>query len=157
MTKLQVTIQAKKDVSVVIENVRVRNRRTLIPKGVSVWCPAGGAELRARRFSVDLDEFRSPTVYFVGANDEIEAPPALTLAAGEIERFHVWVRASSGWNEWVLELPLLVEGRRVSVPIKDGRKRFVTVGDDHGGRELFRQDERWIPRDQLFHGDSTDP
>jgi hypothetical protein len=150
VTILEVTIQAKTDVSVVVDPLRVRNQRREPPRGVFVTCPAGGADLTPRRFSIELDTTDPPIVDFLNADGDFEQPPRLTLSAGEIERFHIWATARSpGWNEWTLELPLLVEGRRRIVSVGDGRAPFVTVGPDDQAEEFlwYGEDVGWVARD----------
>lgn len=132
LTMLQVTIQARSDVSVVIEDVLIRNKRTTATAVAGVlFAAAGGASLEPRRLDVDLDGFDPPIVDFRFRSDgEPGSVPALQLGAGQVERFHVWVKAAHGWNEWHIHMPLLVNGRRIDRFIGTAREPFVTVGWD---------------------------
>lgn len=127
---LQVTIQARAAASVVIEDVLVRSKRRDRPTLAGALFPAaGGADLNPRRLDVDLDAWDPPIVEFRLAPSSQPGPaPALFLGAGDVERFHIWVRASRGWNEWYLELPLLVDGRRQVERIGSPEKPMTIVG-----------------------------
>lgn len=130
LSMMQVTIQARSDVSIVIEDVLIRNTRTDRRAKVGVlFAAAGGAEVDPRRLDVDLDAFDPPVVDFIWAPNEEPGPvPALQLGTGQVERFHIWVKADASWNEWHIHLPLLVNGRRIDKFIGSARKPFVTVG-----------------------------
>ena len=145
LTMLQVTIQAKVEAAVVIETPIVRSKSSELPSGVVGTCPVGGAAMVPRHFEIDLDSFGVPTVSFRSAGDgEFIPPPSFVLAAGEVERFQIWARASRGLHKWTLDLPLLVEGRRTTVSVADGHQPFATVGSDEAsGIEFFWQDGQW--------------
>lgn len=132
LTMLQVTIQAKTDVSIVIEDVLIRNNRTDTRAAAGVILPApGGADLNPRRLDVDLDEWDPPIVEFRLTPEEEPGPvPALQLGAGQVERFHIWVKADRGWNEWHIHMPLLVNGKRHDEFVGNARRPYVTAGWD---------------------------
>lgn len=132
LSMLQVTIHARSDVSVVIEDVLVRTKRTdRTPEAGVLFAAAGGAELDPRRLDVDLDASDPPIVEFrFRPNDDPGPVPALQLAAGQIERFHVWVKADHGWHEWYMHLPLLVNGKRDDHFIGTREKPFILAGWD---------------------------
>ena len=144
---LQVTLQARSGVSVVIEDVLARNVRRNKSGGVGVVFPAGGASLCPRRFDVDLDAWSPPIVEFrVGADADPIPAPSFQLAPGETERFHIWVRARHGWNDWSVQLPLLVNGRRQYQDIGTEAKPFTTVGSDVPTASYMPgRDGTWLP------------
>lgn len=145
VTKLLVTLQAKTDVAVVVETVRVVSSSSPIEDGVVVWRPTGGADLEPRRFHVDLSWGDEPVVtYQAGPGmEETEQIPALKLAAGDLERFQIWVEARTGRHEWTLELLLLVEGRRETVRVTDTGSPFVTVGPDELINLIYEPTDGW--------------
>ncbi len=136
-TQLQVILQAKTDVAVVVEGLRVRQEIRPVQGGCVLVRPVGGADLVPRHFHVDLDWGSSPLVTYRGAGSgEPEDIPRMKIPAGDIERFHIWAEADSGWHDWTLDLLLLVEGRRLVVPINDEGAPFRTVGS--AGLPLLR-------------------
>ncbi len=130
VTQLSVTMQAKTDVAVVVEGVRAKSRTRPVTEGYVVTRPTGGAGLSPRHFSVDLDWGPDPVVTFYGDGGEPAPVPTMRIAAGDIERFQIWAEASQGWHDWSLELLLLVEGRRMTVPINNNGAPFTTVGQE---------------------------
>lgn len=130
VTQLSITLQAKTDVAVVIEGIRAKSRTRPVLDGYVVIRPTGGADLSPRHFSVDLDWGPEPLVTFYDAGGESAPMPTMRIAAGDIERFQIWAEAGQGWHDWTLEMLLLVEGRRMVVPIDDNGAPFTTVGDD---------------------------
>lgn len=126
---LQVTLQAKSAVSVVVDRPAVRHRRDDLDYGVILICPVGGADLLPRRLELDLDTFGGDTALSRFLDYDEEAPmPALQLASGEVERFAIWARTESGMHQWQLELPLLVDGRRERFVVNDGGNAFRLAG-----------------------------
>jgi hypothetical protein len=109
-----------------IRHVRSDERRGLI-----ALCPVGGADLLPRRIEVDLDMFDGDIAMTRHLDYDEEVPlPSISLAPGEVERLHIWARAASGFHQWRLELPVLVDGRRQLVPVDDKGDAFMTVGTD---------------------------
>jgi hypothetical protein len=150
LTMLEITIQAKADAAVVIGMPRVRTTQRSRPTGVVAVCPAGGADLAPRRFEIDLDTFDPPSISYMNAQSgEDASPPTFKLAAGDVERFHIWARASGGLHEWTIDLPLLVEGHRQVITVADGRGQFITIGSHQGQDEHFWWDGQWTARGDL--------
>lgn len=132
-TTLKVTLQARVEAAVVIENILVHVHRAVpVTRGAILARGTGGASVQPRRFSIDLDWGSPPVVTWHGQDESSPRPPALKLAAGDVEVFHVWAEAKQPiWYEWAFELVLLVEGKRVRRLIKqDDGSWFVTVGGD---------------------------
>jgi len=147
MTMVQVTIQAKLDVSVVLDApvVRVVGRMP-IEGGVIATASAGGVDLSPRRFAVDLDNFDPPIVDFYD-NDHPRRPiPAFKLTAGEVERFHVWAYArGSDLVEWTMEIPAIVNGVRRMLPIAGPNDLvFRTVGQQAPVQAWLRSGHNWV-------------
>ena len=147
MTMVQVTLQAKLDVSVVLDAPVVRVvGRVQVKDGVIATAPAGGADLSPRRFAVDLDTFDPPTVDFYDNDHQRRSFPAFKLTAGEVERFHVWAHArGTDLVEWTMEIPAIVNGVRQMLPI-DGPTDLVfkTVGQHAPVQGLFRSGQDWV-------------
>lgn len=131
VTMLQVTLQAKSAMSVVVDRPAVRHNRDDLASGAILLCPVGGADLLPRRIELDLDTFAgdSALARFLDYDEEMPMP-SVQLAAGDVERFHIWATAISGYHQWQLELPLLVDGRRERFVVNDGGDAFQLVGSE---------------------------
>ena len=146
MTMLQVTIQAKLKATVVLDTpiVRVVERRT-VSGGVIGTYGAGGADLTPRHFRVDLDLFDPPTVEYLNEDHKVVQSPAFKLASGDVERFHVWAYArGSELVEWTLELPVIINGKRSTLPVHGPTDvTFRTLGHESGVRERLSYGGAW--------------
>lgn len=134
-SQLLVTIQAKLDVSVVVDPpiVRVIGRREA--NGVIATCPAGGASLTPRRFDVELDGFDVPTVAFNDEGLTNSRMAGFSLTKDDVEQIHIWARTDgSQLVEWSLEMPLIVNGKRSMKNLGT----FITVGSQTSHREFHR-------------------
>jgi hypothetical protein len=134
LSVLKVTIQARKDVSILIEGVNVRQNEPKKPEqigGYILRCPApGGASIAPHRIEASLDwGGGTGTSTWLDQSGQPIQPKQLTLSSGEFEQFQIWVTTEEGWHEWWLELILLSEGRNMVFPIcaQDNRP-FITVG-----------------------------
>lgn len=128
VTQISVTLQAKTDVAVVIEGVSARSTSREIEDGYVLTRSVGGADLSPRHFEINLDWGDEPVVTYLEDGHLLGEPRSLVLAAGDVERFQIWATTESGWHDWSIELQLLAEGRRLTVPINDNGKPFTTVG-----------------------------
>jgi hypothetical protein len=141
--ELLITIQAKHDVAVVVDTpvVRIVSSRKL--DGVTATClAAGGASVTPRRFEVDLDASDPPMILFVDEGAESSGPVGFSLTKGEVERFHLWVRAEQAHEyKWALHLPLIVNGQEVRMDLDT----FVMVGAGAGSSEFLWQEGDWVP------------
>lgn len=140
-TPLKITIQARVEAAVLVENVRVLGHRQVPLKGGMILTRGvGGADLEPRRFEIDLDWGQEPVVTWTKPGGEPGEPPALKLAAGDVEQFHVWAnsnqRGEAVWHEWTIELHLLVEGQKVTHRIDNGGSPFVTVSPGELPRKM---------------------
>jgi hypothetical protein len=129
---LKVTLQARVDAAVVIDSVRVVSHRQIeLDRGMILVRPTGGADLEPRRVEIDFDWGETPVVTWLDNGGLPMSPPSMKLAAGDVERFHVWAKADLGatatWHEWSIELNILVEGVRRVFYVDDGGTPFVTV------------------------------
>lgn len=132
-TTLKITLQARVEAAVVIENILVHVHRAVpVTRGAILRRGVGGASVEPRRFSIDLDWGSPPVITWRGRDGSPLKPHALKLAAGDVEVFHVWAEAKQPvWYEWAFELVMLVEGRRVRRLIKqDDGSWFITVGGE---------------------------
>jgi hypothetical protein len=145
VTMLQVTLQAKSAVSVVVDRPAVRHSREELTDGAILLCPVGGADLLPRRIELDLDTFAGDSTLSRFLDYDEEAPlPALQLAGGDVERFQIWATATSGYHQWQLELPLLVDGRRERFVVNNGGDAFRLVGIE--GLPTYAWDRgQWSP------------
>ncbi|GHE93068.1 hypothetical protein GCM10014715_56720 [Streptomyces spiralis] len=147
-TALRVTVTARENASVVVDPPKVRHESHPLdvpPRGCIALCPVGGAAVTPRRLQVDL---AMGTTMWVDEDGSPIAPLSLALSPGETEQFLIFVNSHSGRNQWHLELPILIDGKRLLIPIKDGSKPFITYGVE--GFELYRwSDPEWERQDQL--------
>jgi hypothetical protein len=130
---LQVTIQARKDTTLLIRGLKVRQKETKSLEqidGYILGCPVGGASLEPRRIEVNLDwGGGTGTATWLDRGGQPTQPQQLTLSSGEIEQFQIWVTTEEGWHEWWLELIVFSEGRNSVFPIRPQNNRpFITVG-----------------------------
>lgn len=149
MSMIQVTIQAKLDVSVVVDTpvARVLERRE-VPDGVTATYPAGGAELSPRRFSVDLDLFDPPTVDWADIESEptTSTRPAFKLTAGDVERFQIWIRLERAELVTIsIDLPVIINGERKRIRLSGPHgEEFKIIGSSTQVREDFiRSGDAW--------------
>lgn len=145
VTMLQVTLQARRDVAVVVDRPAVRHCRSELSLGAVLLCPVGGADLLPRRIELDFDTFDGDVAVprFLDYDEEAQLP-ALALAGGEIERFHIWAVARTGLHQWQMELPLLVDGRRRRIVLNDGGDAFRLAGAE--GLPTYTWDgATWVP------------
>ncbi|MFE7644970.1 hypothetical protein [Streptomyces phaeoluteigriseus] len=127
-TVLKVTVTARETASVVIDSPKLRHEVSPLPQpppGVVACCPVGGAAVTPRRLQVDLG---TGTTMWVEEDGSPLPPLSLTLSPGETEQFLIYVEATSGRCTWHLELPVLVDGKRLLIPVEDGGEPFVTYG-----------------------------
>lgn len=150
ITMLQVTLQAKLKSTVVLDApiVRLVDRKRVEEGDIATY-GAGGADLHPRHFEVDLDMFDPPVVSYMNEDVQVVPNPAFKLAAGDVERFHVWAYArGSDLVEWTLDLPVIVNGRRLVLPVQGPTDLgFRTLGSDSGVRERLRVGNDWIERE----------
>lgn len=129
LTQLRVTLTARKDLLVVVDGVRVRvHARKAVPPWRAITCGVGGADVSPRRAEVRLSGFDPPTFEWIDESGESIAAPTFSLSGSEAEMLHVWAYVEDEWVEWAAELLVLVDGRRQTININDGRRPFVTTG-----------------------------
>lgn len=131
-TPLRVTVQARVEAAVVVENVRVAKHRTIeLQEGIILTRGVGGADLEPRRLEIDLDWGEQPLTTWRNPSGDVGKPLTAKLAAGDIEQVHIWANAQDSehaiWHEWSIELEMLVEGVRRTQTIDDDGRPFVTV------------------------------
>lgn len=145
LSMLRLTIVAKSDATVVLDTPMVSQKVRPVPPGVGVLKPApGGPDVNPRRYEIKLDMGERPWVEFQDESSPRPAPSWL-LNKGDVEQLHIWARAEDDQlHEWVMELPLLVAGRRVRIPVDRGGKPFVTVGQAHPHQHLWRPNDEWL-------------
>lgn len=145
---LLLTVVARTSATVVVQRPVVEQATRSVPVGVGVLWPAlGGAELVPRQYEVRLETgLPKPLVTFRESETDREASsPSWSLAKGEAEQLHIYLRANgSDLHEWTIRLPLLVDGRRVEVPVRQaGGAPFITVGYRQPHRFLSRMNSEW--------------
>ena len=150
ITMLQVTIQAKLKSTVVLDPpiVRVVDRKP-VEGGIVATYGAGGADLHQRHFEVDLDVFDPPLVSYMDEDLQVVSNPGFKLAEGDVERFQIWAYArGSDLVEWPLELPVIVNGKRLIIPVQGPTDlSFRTLGSESGVDERLRAGDEWVERD----------
>lgn len=143
-TMLRVTLVARTDATVVIEAPVVSQRITDVPPGVGALYPApGGADVNPRRYQIDLDV--GVQAYAQFQNESQPAPaPSWSLSTGGAEQLTIWARTRDDkLHEWVIDLPLLVDGQRRTVRVDKNGNPFVTVGGKQPYELLARNGDKW--------------
>ncbi|MER6715773.1 hypothetical protein [Streptomyces sp. NPDC000877] len=117
VTVLKVTITSRTTTTVVVDQPKLRFKKMpaeLSRGGVIATNPVGGAALEPRRIEVRPE---IGTSMWIDEEGQSIRPLGLTLSPGEVEQFYIFTRVDSGLYEWRLELPVLVDGKRTTVPI----------------------------------------
>ncbi|MFD3542577.1 hypothetical protein ACFWUQ_24235 [Streptomyces sp. NPDC058662] len=146
LTVLKVSITSRDTAAILVEPPKIRSLPLPIgdpPKGIVATYPVGGAELNPRRVQVDL-EWGAAT--WVGPEGAPIRALNLSLAPGETEQFHIYAHAAAGRYQWRLELPLLVDGKRLTVRVEDDGEPFITYGSS-GFSEYLWHDDQWVARE----------
>ncbi|MFI8216729.1 hypothetical protein [Streptomyces sp. NPDC085932] len=140
---LKVTITSRISTTVVVDQpkLRVKEMPTELSRGgVIAANPVGGAALEPRRIEVCPE---TGTSMWIDEEGQSMGPLSLTLSPGEVEQFYIFTRVDSGFYKWRLDLPVLVDGRRMIVPISgDSDGWFRTCGLD-GFEEHIYTDGSW--------------
>ncbi|MGZ3117974.1 hypothetical protein [Streptomyces sp. H62] len=142
---LRVTITCREPASVVVNPPKVRRDILPVgnpPKGVIAVSPTGGASLTPRRIEVNLD---MASAIWVKEDGTPEETLSLLLEPGESEQFLIFVQATVGRQQWHMELPLIIDGKKEVIRIDDDGKRFLIHGGE-GMDEHFWVDEKWEAR-----------
>ena len=130
--KVRLTVIGDSDVTVGVQGLRVAvAKRTEPLEGGFVVCTVGGADLVVRHLAVDLDSFAEAVVSYVEAGGNPSVRFSFQLKRGEAEAFNIVARAGHHYCEWVAELYLLVDGKRMTVAIADDGKPFRTTAASH--------------------------
>jgi len=144
-THVLLRLQATQDRTIVVERPRVT--RTVRPITSGIICGpegVGGNGLDLRRFFIDLDA-DEPEVEYVDASSDERETAQFSMRKGDTEAFLVTAQALADRHEWYLEIPCLVDGQRVVLTAKNGKRPFVTVGRRGVQAYVWPHDEsRWV-------------
>ncbi len=149
MTMVRVTIVAKTDTTVVVETPMVTQETSTVPEGVGVLKPApGGADITPRRYDIDLASGTHPWILFMeggeAAAGDPKPAPSFSLKAGEVEQLHIWAKAEDDQlHAWSMEIPMLIDGRRITIPVDHHGGPFKTVGRQHRHKTKAMPGDRW--------------
>lgn len=123
-TKLQLVVQHRLAVPVLISAMKVKILERLPPvTGTAYECtPAAEAQFRA--ISVDLDT-DPPRVRYDSTGGH--KPFGFTVSDGEIETFNVIATTEQCYCKWVIELDVVVEGKKQTLQVMDKGRPFQTV------------------------------
>jgi hypothetical protein len=149
LTVFKVTITSREPVSVVVEPPKFRRAEACegpAMQGVIATRPVGGAAIDVRRIHIDLG---TGATMWIDPHGEPKDVLTLILSPGETEQFYMYAQAYSGRHVWSIDLPLLVEGKRMVVPVRDkDGKEFVTYGIE-GMAEYLWYGGRWHAREEF--------
>jgi hypothetical protein len=122
-TKLQLIVQGKVADPVLISAMRVKILERL-PRvtGVHVECPPA-AEAQIRAVAIDLDAIPPHVTYQSGS----DRPFGFTVQEGETETFNMVASARRAHYRWLLELDLVVSGKKRTIQVSDGGRPFETT------------------------------
>jgi hypothetical protein len=147
-TEVRVTLIARRNLTVVVDGVRVHvKERRSPPQWPAITCAVGGASISPRRAEIRLDGFAQPTVAWVGEGDQHgQPPPTFSISESEAEMIHLWAYAESAWVEWTAELLVLVDGQRRIIEISDSGNPFITVGSPKAAHHVWLSgSDKWEP------------
>lgn len=153
LTMLRVTIVARTETTVVIDTPIISQTATPPPQGVGVLRPAaGGAEIDPRRYHVQLEGGGKPMVILMDRESASVLPPSWRLGTADVEQFHIWATSNDDlMHTWTMQLPLLVDGRRILHDVSRDGQPFVTVGSKQPHDHLWRPNDEWealsVPKD----------
>ena len=144
VSMLRLTIVAKAGATVVLDTPMVSHKVRPVPAGIGVLKPAQGGRNRPTPLRDLARRWRASVVAFRDEGEPRPAPSWL-LNAGDVEQLHIWAHAHDDQlHEWTMELPLLVDGRRVRVPVDHGGRPGITVGNAHPHKQLWRPGGEWL-------------
>lgn len=126
-----ITIVAWHSVTIVVDSPIIEQFKTEPrPPGFPLVAPAGGASLHPRGFRVELGYFETPITLYEDEGFEPTSPPGFSLAKGDVERFHIRVRAEDTLlHRFRVKIPVLVDARRRLINLP-GEPEFALAGRD---------------------------
>ena len=133
-----VTIQVVDDLAVVVDPPQFTHECLPLPNGVQVSPEGmGGGPVKARVYNVKFDG--AQTVVEPGADSR-----SLSVAKGETERLLIQVEVGTGWYEWMVTLPVVVNGQRLLHQVN--LKPFHTAGENRATLHMWDPDNaEWVP------------
>jgi len=139
-TQIQLIVQGRVPDAVQISGLRVEKLGSSPPSmGVPVECPpAAAAQFRAMK--IDLDA-TPPSVTYQSSGG---APFGFTLKQGETETFNVLATTTRSHCVWVIDLDLVVNGKKVTMRVPDKGRPFETT-------PLSRERWSWNYADSWTH------
>jgi hypothetical protein len=130
-TRMDLFVQAHAGSAVVVEGMDVSVRRRPRARGVNLICPSGGATPNRRRIFVNLDR-DPPQALYAGIEERPNPRPLqFTLRETETEILEVSAYTRRCLCTWRGSLRLLVNGRRMTLPIDDHGEPFRTAATGH--------------------------
>lgn len=165
LTSFVVTLQATRDVTVLVDAPQVENHtREAMPEGV-ICSPGelGGNGPTPHRFHINLDANPATVTFTSEPEDASGALPSFKMKRGDTDQIEVIARASRDRHTWTLTIPLLVNGKRVTLPVTMKGHPFVTVApeDRHPVVWWSPEIEQWVTveewRAKFQGGDSDEP
>jgi len=148
-TAVKVTIASRVSTTVVVNQPKLRFESVPTEEwreGVVAVNPVGGAALEPRRIEV-LPE--NGTTMWVDEGGQSIGPLSLTLSPGEVEEFYIFTRVGSGLYKWRLELPVLVDDKRTTVPISGPSEGWFKTCGREGFQEHMYTDGSWQVADSI--------
>jgi len=122
-SKLQLVVQGKVPDPVIISVLRVKIlQRSPRITGVPVVCPPA-AEAQIRAVAVDLDAIPPQVTYQSGSNKHF----GFTVKEGETETFNIVASTRRADFKWLIELDLVVSGKKRTIEVSDNGQPFETT------------------------------
>lgn len=147
ITRVVITMQATLERVVVVDAPRLVSKESPLREGLlrGPVGRGGNGGVIPRMWAFDLDS-RNPRPTYTDPSGS-SRPPEFALRKGDSERLDVICTATTtAEHHWHLIIPLLVDGQRIELTVKERRDGFVTVGGE-GIEGTWWDDEReaWDP------------
>ncbi|CAN7585182.1 hypothetical protein LJR027_004110 [Terrabacter sp. LjRoot27] len=144
------TVVARSKVTVVISPPLVTATSHPLPAGRYLARPTAGAEVHPLGFDISLMDAGQSWVTLSDIDGPRFAPLSWSLSEGQVERFFLKVTPENGrlWR-WRLQLPLIVDGRRILHDVDNDGEDFVVVGHPPDIDDQLYVETEWKARSEL--------
>lgn len=147
----QLTVSSRVESTVLVDSLDVQLvSAEAASVGTIVSYPVGGADVTLRQISVKLSSFVSRAVFVEAGGEESRDSFHFSLSQSELGRLSI-TSAPEDRNtvyRWSAVLNLIVNGRRVRVPV-GGRKHMFTLHGGRGSPWVEWRNGAWVERPEF--------